>query len=76
MTAGVRLEQQARRARQAFPQLTADWDTPPAVEPSQPTIEETNASEEADAAISLAALESDIEQTSDTLELLERIASI
>jgi hypothetical protein len=64
-----RLEQQARRARQAFPQLTGDWDEP-VDEPEPP------ASAEADEEISLAALESEIEQTSDTLELLERIASI
>jgi hypothetical protein len=64
-----RLALQARRARHAVPQLTSDWDTP--VEPDEP--EPTDAGDDA---ISLGALESEIEQTSDTIEILERIASI
>ncbi len=64
-----RLAAQARRARQAFPQLTGDWEPP--VEPDVPTT-----ADEHDDDISLGALESEIEQTSDTLEILERIASI
>lgn len=67
-----RLETQARRARQAFPELTTGLAEPPA-EAGTPTADETD--EVADE-ISLGALESEIEQTSETLEILERIASI
>ena len=63
--AEARLATQARRARQAVPQLTGDWDAP--VETADPT-------ETQDDDISLGELESEIEQTSDTLEILERIA--
>ena len=65
----ARLAAQARRARQSFPQLTDDWET----------VAELPESAQADANdddISLATLESEIEQTSDTLEILERIASL
>ena len=65
----ARLAEQARRARQSFPQLTDDWDEPVG-------LPEPAADEEHDDAISLGTLESEIEQTSDTLEILERIASI
>lgn len=65
----ARLAAQARRARQAFPQLTGDWDAP--AEPP-----ETPPSDTHDDDISLGALESEIEQTSETLEILERIASV
>jgi hypothetical protein len=64
----ARLAAQARRARRNFPQLTNDWDTPIEV---PDTSTDSN-----DDDISLAALESDIEQTADTLEILERIASL
>ncbi len=64
-----RLAAQARRARETFPQLTAAWN-----ETEAPA--ETSASEEHDDAISLGTLESEIDQASDTLEILERIASI
>ena len=64
-----RLAAQARRARQAFPQLTGTW-----TEPAEPTTPETPADQ--DEGISLGELESEIEQTSDTLEILERIASL
>jgi len=64
-----RLEAQARRARRAFPQLTGAWDGPP-------VQEEPPSNDEADAATSLGALESEIEQTSDTLEILGKIASL
>jgi len=67
--AEARLAAQARRARETFPQLTDDWQ-----ETDAPT--ETSASEAHDDAISLGTLESEIDQTSDTLEILERIASI
>jgi len=65
-----RLEAQARRARQTFPQLTSDWETP------SPEPKESLPTDEPGDEISLGALESEIEQTSDTLEILERIASI
>ncbi len=64
-----RLAAQARRVRRSFPQLTDDWD-------ETVGLPEPAASDEHDDAISLGALESEIEQTSDTLEILERIASI
>src|SRR6478609_9751421 len=65
----ARLAAQARQARRSFPQLTDDWDEPGG-------LPEPSAGEEHDDAISLGTLESEIEQTSDTLEILERIASI
>jgi hypothetical protein len=65
----ARLAAQARRAQQTFPQLTDDWNT--AVEEPAPALPDAH-----DDDISLGDLESDIEQTSDTLEILERIASI
>ena len=64
-----RLAAQARRARRSFPQLTDEWEE--VAGPPEPA-----ANEEHDDAISLGTLESEIEQTSDTLEILERIASI
>ncbi len=64
----ARLATQARRARQSLPQLTDDWDEP--LELPEPS------SAEHDDAMSLGEFESEIEQTSDTLEILERIASI
>ena len=65
----ARLAAQARRARRTFPQLTVDWDTPVEV----PDAASTDSNDDD---ISLAALESEIEQTADTLEILERIASL
>src|SRR4029079_14196552 len=67
-----RLAAQARRTRQTFPQFTGDWDV--AGEPLAP--KSPDAPGEQDDGISLGALESEIEQTSDTLEILERIATI
>ena len=66
----ARLAAQARRARQSFPQFTHDWDEPE-LQPAAAADEEHD-----DDAISLGALESEIEETSDTLDILERIASI
>jgi len=65
----ARLAAHARRARQAFPQLTDDWDIPA-------ELPESSQTDATDDDLSLAALESDIEQASDTLEILERIASL
>ena len=62
----ARLAAQARRARQAFPQLADQLDA---------TAEPVPAATDDDD-ISLGQLESEIEQTSDTLEILERIASV
>ena len=67
--AQARLAAQAHRARKNFPQFTDDWDEPVAL-PASATDEDP------DDAMSLGALESEIEETSDTLEILERIASI
>ena len=64
-----RLAAQERRTRRSFPQLTSDWEVP-----SEPQESATTA--EPDDAVSIGELESEIEQTSDTLEILERIASI
>ncbi len=81
-----RLDAQRVRARQAFPQLTEDWD-----------VDEGNASGRGDATVavpgsldaveegedvddgedlSVGRFETEIEQTSDTLEILEQIAAI
>jgi hypothetical protein len=66
-----RLAAQARQARRAFPQLMDDPELPAELpEPSSKTDEHD------DDDISLGALESEIAQTSDTLEILEQIASI
>jgi hypothetical protein len=63
-----RLTAQAERARERIPELPATAEpVPDALEPA-PADDEEN--------INLAALESEIEQTSETLEILERIASI
>src|SRR6188768_2886350 len=64
-----RLAAQERRTRRSFPQLTSDWEAP-----SEP--QESSTTAEPDDAVSIGELESEIEQTSDTLEILERIASI
>jgi hypothetical protein len=64
-----RLAAQERRTRRTFPQLTSDWEVP-----SEPQASPSTA--EPDDAVSIGELESEIEQTSDTLEILERIASI
>ncbi|HEX3088367.1 MAG TPA: hypothetical protein VHQ23_06905 [Ilumatobacteraceae bacterium] len=65
-----RLAAQARQARRAFPQLMDDPELPAEL-PEPPS-----AADEHDDDISLGALESEIAQTSDTLEILEQIASI
>jgi hypothetical protein len=84
----ARLANQARRARRSFPQFTAGWETPPGLtESTRPEgdgteddgSERDGSEREGSAgedAISLGELESEIEQTTDTLEILERIASI
>ena len=62
-----------QHTRDTFPQLTSDWESAsseelaalPAPAPTEP-----------DDDVSLGSFESEIEQTSDTLEILERIATI
>jgi hypothetical protein len=69
-----RLAEQADRARQSFPELTRDWEpaTTPAVE--EATSDEAESGD--DEGVSLGSFEAEIDQTADTLEILERIASI
>lgn len=78
----MRLDDQARRARRAFPQLTQGWevDVESEAEPGEPpapadlTAEDGGDGEGAD--VSIGTFESEIEQTTDTLEILEQIATI
>ena len=74
-----RLEAQAQRARRAFPQLAGDWrpDDPARGDEPRPVDEPTPVeAEAAEPDVSIGAFEDDIEQTSDTLEILEQIAGI
>ena len=84
-----RLQAQAARARQAFPQLTEGWDlaepSGPADEPRPPTVDEADPAAptvdgvEAEATgedVSLGTFEADVAQTSDMMEILEQIAGI
>src|SRR6478736_7433586 len=64
----ARLAAQARRAQENFPQLTTDWSAP--VETPEPAPPEPDESTDDD--VSLGTFEAEIEQTSDTLEILER----
>jgi hypothetical protein len=70
-----RLDAQTERARRAFPELTAGWsdaaETKPEVETAVPEAD----SDELDD-VTVGTLESEIEQTADTLEILEQIAAI
>ncbi|MGN6694959.1 MAG: hypothetical protein ACTHN0_12365 [Aquihabitans sp.] len=79
-----RLDAQARRARLAFPQFTEGWseaadvpaiEAPPADEPAA-ADPVTDAADSATDDVSIGAFESEIEQTSDTLEILEQIAGL
>jgi hypothetical protein len=71
----ARLEAQAGRARSSFPQLSTELEaTPP--ESSEPPDGETAEADEGTDDMSLASFESEIEEASDSLVLLERIASI
>ena len=79
-----RLNAQAERARQAFPQLTEGWelDEGTASGPAEATEVEIEApgddghDEGDDEDVSLGTFETEIEQTSDTLEILEQIALV
>jgi hypothetical protein len=78
----MRLAEQAKRARRTFPQLTEQWEsedaagadaddaTAVAVEPPG------DDAQSGDDDVSIATFESELEQTADTLELLEQIAKI
>jgi hypothetical protein len=81
-----RLDAQAARARQVFPQLTEGWrvddgeaSAPPATDADEdPAAEPIDDPDrvEVDEDVSVGTFETEIEQTSDTLEILERIATI
>ena len=70
-----RLAQQVGRARESFPDLALD--APPAP-PETPEDDASTTSEEVDDDddVSPGALEEEVEQTSETLDMLERIASL
>ena len=72
-----RLAEQARRARESFPELTTEWDpetgeTPPDGPAASSPEAEAPATEDE----SLGSFEDDVEQATTTLEMLERIADI
>lgn len=71
--ARARLASQARQAQENFPELTRGWGAPPDT-PDATSTPATEADPVDD--VSLGSFESAIEQTSDTLEILERIASM
>ncbi|CAN5596240.1 hypothetical protein BH10ACT1_BH10ACT1_17530 [soil metagenome] len=79
-----RLEAQAARARQAFPQLTDAWDTDEPVAPAEvvepvvdPEVTPTGDAE-ADGGddVSIGTFEAEVAQTSDMMDVLEQIAGI
>jgi hypothetical protein len=70
-----RLALQARRVRQHFPELAPEWDGEPVAPPEELAAPDEDTTDVGDD-VSLATLESEIEQTSDTLDILERIATI
>ena len=77
----ARLEAQAERARTSFPQLSSDLgETPSAPEvapgPEDGSARDDEERDEASDDMSLASFQSEIEETSDSLVLLERIASL
>ena len=75
-----RLAEQARRARESFPELTTDWEPatgeapPPAVSPPDASTSDTEVTTADDE--SLGSFEDEVEQATTTLEMLERIADI
>jgi hypothetical protein len=70
-----RLAAQAARARERYPELAEHLDPPTTSEPAEPDVS-TTAAETPDDDVSPDTLEQEVEQTSDTLDLLEKIASI
>jgi len=75
-----RLAEQARRARESFPELTTDWDpatgetSPAAVSP--PDAPTTDAEVRTAEDESLGSFEDDVEEATTLLDMLERIADI
>jgi hypothetical protein len=69
-----RLAEQARRARESFPEL-AEHLTPEPAEAEPPTPEVETRDDTSDD-VSYGTLQEEVEQTSDTLDLLEKIAGI
>ena len=69
-----RLAEQAGRAREWFPELAPDAPADPFVAPEPDGSTTTEESEDAD--VSPGTLEQEVEQTSETLDMLERIASL
>jgi hypothetical protein len=69
-----RLAQQAGRARESFPELALDASSEPAGAPEPDAS--TTTEEARDDDVSPGTLEQEVEQTSETLDMLERIASL
>ncbi len=69
-----RLADQAGRVRETFPELGIDPSYDPAESPDPDAAATTEAAQEDD--VSPDGLEQEVEQTSDTLDMLERIASL
>jgi hypothetical protein len=67
-----RLAEQVRRARESFPEL----DEQLASDTESPAADPDTAEESHDDDVSLGTLQDEVEQTSETLDMLERIASI
>jgi hypothetical protein len=81
LRAQSRLDDQARRAKRAFPQLTAGWDvrdpaTTAADDAEAGELEAATDDSEGANDVSIGTFETELEQTSDTLEILEQIATI
>ncbi len=72
-----RLDAQAARARQAFPQLTKGWNLDQGSSSERAgATDEVEAPSDAAEDVSVGVFETEIEQTSDTLVILEKIAAI
>ena len=72
-----RLAEQARRAREHFPELAEHLDPSTATAEAPATSEpEPEPGQDSSDDVSLGTLEQEVEQTSDTLDMLEKIASI
>ncbi len=70
-----RLAEQARRAREHFPEVAEHLDQSTATAET-PTPSEPETAQDTSDDVSLGTLEQEVEQTSDTLDMLEKIASI
>jgi len=72
-----RLDAQAERTRRAFPQLTDEWGTgEPTTAPELPAVDGAEIDVDGGEDESIGTLAAEIEQTSDTLDILEQIASL